>query len=91
MSEFKRGDLLRVTRAVSGYQGPNLLRPGQVAWVIVEVVGDYELYVQWLNPTRSPKGCPYLDKSDEFTLANPDDVPEDVLVQVAKIKLLGEL
>lgn len=90
------GDILRVTKAVSGMGDSRNLLGRRIAWALCTEVSEGDTDVVWILPTakelKDINECPYLAKiaGDQWTVVPTDKLPTKVLVALAKRALMGE-
>lgn len=92
MSSIHIGSVLRVTRAVHNKGGANLLRDPAYA-IVIGFNKTGHPCVRWVGPQED--GITLFLKRmrgvDEFIVCSPDDIPDNVLVELARMQLVGEL
>lgn len=90
---MKEGDILRVTKACNTREGGDVLL-GKVAWARMTGIWSSSRYiprVEWIQPKLL--GIEFLNPDldeDEFTVAEDDDVPDEIWAELARMRLVGD-
>lgn len=94
MSTVHVGAVLRVTRAVQHIDQDNKLS-GPVGWAVVIKIGEFgHPEIAWITDKRLSGRVNHLNRRrgcDEFTVCPAKDVPDEVLAELTRMQLLGEV